>query len=142
VPLDYGASTCDAWNQNNIAFALSCDCPNPEDWCGSRWCFIDPTYCSRKDFRTSDIEGLELHQSYTTCNNQETYIFENLFSELKGSTLRVGYPPDIDSVLHIFTRPAGYKDGAAVQFMFNIIEEQSNFSITLMRFWQQMEGYA
>lgn len=130
---DYGASTCQAWDQQ-----LSPECVNAQgqvpdsgqpDWCTSKWCYVDPS-CARPNSQSTmawaDVTGLPtdgLAFSYETCGNVDSYSASKHYAALKGRHLRVSYPGDSSTGYTLFSVPGGSKDGSFVQFMRDIAAE-------------------
>ena len=69
------------------------------DWCCSSWCIVDETNCARpfttrEDlFRSENVTG-EVHISYETCGNINTYGPQSIIKRLNTFDLRVAYPAD------------------------------------------------
>jgi len=61
-PLDYGAGTCQAWD-NNVSPYCSDDISPPE-WCSAQWCFVDAEECATKVFTYTLFDRSPLVYSY------------------------------------------------------------------------------
>ena len=122
VPLDYGASLCEAWDSDSARCSGE---PRP-DWCSSRWCYVNASACERPNDVTEVLEATQagLAYSYETCGNLNSYSQERHFSALRGRTIRVSYPGDSGSGYTLYTAN-GERQGSMVDFVKELAMEHS-----------------
>jgi hypothetical protein len=132
VPFDYGAAACRAWD--NASWNSACltaagtvrDSGAPE-WCTKEWCYVNASTCKRPmdpaDVDPSLVAGLQLHYSYETCGNLNTYTDVRHYRYLRGRHIRVSYPGDSGTGYTLKTLADGSKAGSMVEFMRAIAAE-------------------
>ena len=132
VPPDYGAGSCQAWD--NATFNTPCmsedgvlhDSGQPE-WCTARWCYVDAATCERpmdpSDAVGTDAANAGLTYSYETCGNLNSHSSDRHYEYLRGRHLRVSYPGDSGSGYTVLTKANGDKAGSVVDFMQQIARE-------------------
>lgn len=67
------ASACSAWDATpGMQFDIRCAEPNPPEWCGRAWCYVDRCNCDAVDLGISEYfkvdDSLKLGYSWLTCN--------------------------------------------------------------------------
>ena len=132
VPPDYGAGSCQAWD--NATFNTPCmsedgvlhDSGQPE-WCTARWCYVDAATCERpmdpSDAAGTGAANAGLTYSYETCGNLNSHSSDRHYEYLRGRHLRVSYPGDSSSGYTLLTDANGVKQGSVVEFMRSIAQE-------------------
>jgi len=79
-PAEVGGQ-CKAWDE--VAHP-DCKGDKPPEWCGKKWCFVDPCACSGLEAppKASDylgngtFQGKKVHYSYATCGEKDSYSSE------------------------------------------------------------------
>jgi len=161
--IDFG-TTCDSWDfdlnrkclkqhEMKMSFRTVRGCIDEakeyglDEWCCSRWCFIDPDHCERPyskktfsdkewDFvgsplltNTSEYSATSYHVSYETCGNVKSYNPEELYERLSAVELKVGYPGDSSDGYTLITID-DKKVGSVADFVHDF---EQQFNITFVR---------
>jgi hypothetical protein len=137
TPADYGALRCDTWDAG-----LPPACGDhggdtvfePEPWCPASFCYIDPANCDRPFDRSaytwatpaSHAPADELHYSYETCGNLNSYAESRHYEQLNGMNLRIAFPGDSGAGYTLYTiqlgGDTGKKDGSVWGFMKEVLK--------------------
>eukprot|EP01052_Picozoa_sp_SAG31_P008336 SAG31_NODE_419_length_15872_cov_21.857985_5_plen_279_part_00 len=132
IPLNYGASSCHAWDDNlgpcaeDAGADISSRIAAGLGFCASAWCYVDAAHCERHPKRSTmslndGVADPGLSYSYETCGNLDDYSPSKQREALLGRRLRVSYPGDSGSGYTLKTVGAGRgwhgKDGSMVAFM-------------------------
>ena len=138
MPPNYGALRCNTWDEG---LPPSCGDDGgvavlePEPWCAASFCYVDPASCDRPSDRSaytwadpaSHAPLGELHYSYETCGNLNSYAESRHYEQLSGMHLRVAFPGDSGAGYTLYTIQHGVdegkKDGSVWGFMAGVLKE-------------------